>query len=723
MFLGVVPDGCITQIIRTVDFRLWPDIHVCCSGTFRFERAILEVHPNARLISNDVSVFSVPLGRYALGVETPLRYVKKLAFLEDILADRPYVDRLAALLVASDYAKWKSGKPNRFKDSHARHYEANFRDMVLATSQKLQKTIAKVAIKDFFAGDWLKHIDHAIEKGAGVVAFPPFWKCLAPEHRMLTADMRWVPCGDLKVGDRLLAFDEYPVDGNRLRRWRYATVTHSEPARRECVRVHLENGDTVVCTADHPWLVAGMGTRPAGDGGWMEAKDLCRMSRMPTRDNHEIKATVLKAFHHWEAARTFEDGWMSGILDGEGTLSMPSGPKGHGSSKVCIAQAAGLVSDKIQEMLHRHGFGFSINVREPHDWHRKTLHQITVHGGFQEVARLLGVFQPARLINRLMNEVDVSLQSVRVNDGEGASKVRVIGVEPLGMREIQSISTSTGTYVGEGYLMHNSGYEKQFQFLNENITWDAPSYEIWDPKGLKGVVDRVAESGIPYCILSDQILEGHERVIEYADGTHKVHYCYASTNHASYRQYVRSGSPFKYMPLDLSKLKEKSKVAIVEATSDQMNFLKDTYLKKSIQHTTGVANFLVYIDGMLAGGIIYALSKYGAHDCLYLLSDFSTTQKGRISKLIAKIALSREIIGPLEKRYLWKFRKVFTTAFTHKPVSMKYRGVMEIVSRKPAEDPRLGNMINYEGDVLDDTVQQIYAWWWRHRVPTAAVER
>jgi len=35
--------------------------------------------------------------------------------------------------------------------------------------------------------------------------------------------------------------------------------------------------------------------------------------------------------------------------------------------------------------------------------------------------------------------------------------------------------------------------------------------------------------------------------------------------------------------------------------------------------------------------------------------------------------MSRDLIGSLKKRYLW--RKVFTAAFTHEPASMKFRAM------------------------------------------------
>ncbi len=73
-----------------------------------------------------------------------------------------------------------------------------------------------------------------------------------------------------------------------------------------------------------------------------------------------------------------------------------------------------------------------------------------------------------------------------------------------------------------------------------------------------------------------------------------------------------------------------------------MNFLKDIYLAKGITHTAGLANFLVMIDGHLAGGFIYSRDKWGG-DFLYLLSDFALSPRSRVSKLIAMLATSATI--------------------------------------------------------------------------------
>ena len=71
MFTGAVPRPVVEQILRTVDFGAWGDVYVCCSGSFRVDRAIKERHPNARIHSNDVSLLSCGLGRAGQGPDVP----------------------------------------------------------------------------------------------------------------------------------------------------------------------------------------------------------------------------------------------------------------------------------------------------------------------------------------------------------------------------------------------------------------------------------------------------------------------------------------------------------------------------------------------------------------------------------------------------------------------------------------------------------------------------
>lgn len=74
------------------------------------------------------------------------------------------------------------------------------------------------------------------------------------------------------------------------------------------------------------------------------------------------------------------------------------------------------------------------------------------------------------------------------------------------------------------------------------------------------------------------------------------------------------------------------------------------------------------------------LSKYGASDTLFALGFLDHALEEHL-KLIGKIAM-RDLVGLLAKGYLWRFREVFNAQ-----------------GRIPAEDERLGDMINCQGPV------------------------
>ena len=149
-----------------------------------------------------------------------------------------------------------------------------------------------------------------------------------------------------------------------------------------------------------------------------------------------------------------------------------------------------------------------------------------------------------------------------------------------------------------------------------------------------------------------------------------------------------------------------------------MNFLKDVYLAKGIVHSTGLVNFLVFLDGQLVGGIIYALSKYGDRHSVYLLSDVTVTGEGRLSKLVALLATSRTLVRLVEKKVMDRIGEVVTTARTKNAVSMKYRGIYELKTRRPSDIPEEGNILQYHSKVREQTPQELYDdWFKRHHAP------
>lgn len=445
MFYGAVPTACIEQVFRILDFKKWERAYICCSGSFRIERALKSKFPHLPVFSNDVSLYSSAVGYLASNREFNIRFEGALSFIQERSDVNSFFEKTAAVLVACDMARYGARK-NEYAIKHFNYYVENFDHFFDKAKDKLDQLLPDMQLHGYFAGDWRKHIKQAIAEDAGILAFPPFFK---------------------------------------------------------------------------------------GD------------------------------------------------------------------------------------------------------------------------------------------------------------------------------------------------YESQFKFIEENIHWPAPDYDLYDPKMLGDIIDEVDASGVEYCILSDQLFPHRKPVLEYVTGRKVPHYCYARTEKSSVRHLYKEPEPFAYDPIDPLKLNSESRVQIVQAESRHMDFIKDIYLQKTIIHSTGVANFLVFIDKMLVGGIIYSLPKFPTfgHHTIYLLSDVTICREAKLSKFIAYLATSKTLLDIVSKKIISRIDFVVTTARTHNAVSMKYRGIYEILNRREADDPAEGNIINYGSAMRNETPQDIYSRWWWPKFGKSYVEK
>ena len=291
------------------------------------------------------------------------------------------------------------------------------------------------------------------EPGQWAQFYPANMVCMGQGERVLTADLTWTPVGDVEVGDELIGFDEAGVvggDGRRSkRRWRPTTVLRSEPKRVECVRVILSNGDEIVTTPEHPWLVSRYGLGAGGSFSWVGSSLLMPNDERKVGAPRKRAYSVLKAMKPWGTERTYDAGWLAGMYDGEGSVRT----SGRSGVELTIAQAVGPVLDQIQSTLTAHGFDYGVRIvdrdlEEGHE-HWKKMGHVYLRGGVAESLRLLGSIRPGRLMANLRERS--MMEDVTVL----ADAVEVVAVEPAGFRDIQEIETTTGTYIGEGYLMHN----------------------------------------------------------------------------------------------------------------------------------------------------------------------------------------------------------------------------------------------------------------------------
>ena len=423
MFVGAVPMPAVEQITRAVPFTEWRNVFVGCSGSFRFDRAVRDVHPSVHVHSNDVSLLTCSLGALATGTEFPLAFKGRLAFVEDLMRGQSFKARVGAVEVALEMAKYKGS--NAFAQAHFAHYQERFADFHGPVMTRLDGFLSGLRIAAFHAGDFREQARRAAEAGGGVAAFPPTYK---------------------------------------------------------------------------------------------------------------------------------------------------------------------------------------------------------------------------------------------------------------------------------------NGYERLYKFVDESTEWERPSYDIWDPAKIEDWIDELDAMGVRYCVLTDHVLDHHEPVTVYRSQSNKPVYTFADRAVGSVRRATHCTEEFRYAPLDPAALTAESKVEIIAASSGMMNFLKDIYLAKGIAHVSGLANFLVLIDGCLAGGFIYARDKFGGEQ-IYLLSDFALSPKSRVSKLIAMLATSATVIRRLEVKLVRRIAAVNTTAFTGKPVSMKYRGIFDLVGRSPGK-------LNYASKIREQNPGEIYREWY-----------
>lgn len=102
--------------------------------------------------------------------------------------------------------------------------------------------------------------------------------------------------------------------------------------------------------------------------------------------------------------------------------------------------------------------------------------------------------------------------------------------------------------------------------------------------------------------------------------------------------------------------------------------------------------FVVMYDKYTLGGFGFTLPQHKGYD-LFQLTDFCTNNAiPRLSKLILFCIQTSVVQKELSRRMHKLVEKVISCAYTHKPVSMKYRGVYTKV-----KDHCTSSYLAYEG--------------------------
>lgn len=268
--------------------------------------------------------------------------------------------------------------------------------------------------------------------------------CLTPDHRVLNADLKYIPLGEVKIGDKLLAFDEYKKLGNNHRKYRESIVLAVDPIKAPVYRITLESGKIFRSTADHRWLARKYYTTQYD---WIATKDLKVNS-----------SAICRPFPEWDELDTKEAGYLAGIFDGEGHVSKSN--QGQGSLQLGFAQNDNIVLEKSLLILEK--LGYEYNIHWPSDDSEESCGKVYILGSIGDKLKLMGSIGTHRLIKKLQSKFD-SLG--RVQSGDSYPTDKVIDVAYEGEQEVIQLATSTETFIADGYASHNCHY-----FYNPNTS-------------------------------------------------------------------------------------------------------------------------------------------------------------------------------------------------------------------------------------------------------------
>jgi intein/homing endonuclease/phage FluMu protein Com len=268
---------------------------------------------------------------------------------------------------------------------------------------------------------------------------------LDPETKVLTADLRWVAIDSLVPGDEVIAVDETPLYGRGSGRvMRTATILDKWSVEAEAFKIVFESGRSIIATADHPFLCKKRGSVSTE---WRRVKKVgVKKTSSPIIPGDQVRYIA----GPWDDLRGFDDGWFSGLLDGEGSYRS----KNNGGIELCVAQVAGPVLEKAKRYLSENGYRYRLeaDTRKAGDSSKlgeKVVYKLVINS-IPNCLKMIGQLRPERFIGRRHWE-----GKGMPNSGDNPAWETVASVEPLGIRRMVDIRTTTGTFIAEGLVTHN----------------------------------------------------------------------------------------------------------------------------------------------------------------------------------------------------------------------------------------------------------------------------
>lgn len=258
---------------------------------------------------------------------------------------------------------------------------------------------------------------------------PQYWRynCLSGDTPVLDAYCRWKPLKQVEIGDDLLTFQE------ETQKLVHAVVTNKASSCKEAIQVNFTDGTYLRGTADHKMIAQTpvlYRRNSYHEGKWTTLGELQAGDALPH-------------VPYWERSFEYEDGWVAGLVDGEGTLGHHS-QGAYKSVSISISQKEGLVAERFRKGMLRHGFVWQ-------EAEKVNAIYFGIRGGLAEQLRFLGLFESDRLQCKMLE--------IAMEHGFGGSRQLprkiVKNTHPIGVIQVFDITTTAGTFLTSSGIAHN----------------------------------------------------------------------------------------------------------------------------------------------------------------------------------------------------------------------------------------------------------------------------
>lgn len=281
-------------------------------------------------------------------------------------------------------------------------------------------------------GEALKNVTIISATGGGVgINF-----CMSPKTQILTQDLKWVSLEQLRVGDKIIGIDE--KYDNACRHLRPADVLSVDKVFLPSHKIKTEKGEMIV-SSTHPILarIIKKNHKHKKDSfNWVQAQNLTV--------NHELAY----ACDPWSinSCDLKSRAWMGGMLDGEGCLSRPTPTKKRKyNARLSIGQNKGPIFDEIGRVLDCLKIDYKTYKNSTNNCYQYVMS--SKWDSMKVIANCPAI--------RMWANRDSIWNGAKIHS-KNNKHIRIHSIECIGEHELIAISTSTDTFIGDGFFQHNS---------------------------------------------------------------------------------------------------------------------------------------------------------------------------------------------------------------------------------------------------------------------------